>query len=117
FVSASITPNGAGNGQIVWTNLGTLATGTATNLIVSLLATNATALATNFAIAASPGNTTNTGNAAFANLAAPVAAVTVNKTIVVPASGAAGIGQTIQYALQVYNSGAAILTNLSLVDN
>ena len=116
YVSASIPPNSAGNGQIVWTNLGTLATGTATNIIVSLLATNTTALGTNVAIASSPGNTTNSGGVAFTNLAAPVAAVTVNKTVNFPASGIAGIGQTVQYNLQVYNSGSAVLTNLSLVD-
>jgi uncharacterized repeat protein (TIGR01451 family) len=95
FVSANVSPTTAGNGQITWTNLGTLALGTDTNLIVTLLVTNVSALATNFAIAASPGNTTNAGNVAFTNLAAPTAAVTVNKTILSPAGSLAGIGQAV----------------------
>ncbi len=117
FVSANITPNTAGNGQITWTNLGTLAIGADTNLIISLLVTNTSALATNFAIAASPGNTTNTGTVAFTNIAAPVAAVTVNKTITAPAGSQAGIGQTVSFNLQVFNSGYLALTNLALTDS
>ncbi|HEV2695398.1 MAG TPA: Ig-like domain-containing protein, partial [Verrucomicrobiae bacterium] len=116
YVTATPAPNVTAGGQIVWSNLGTLANGASTNLVVSLLVNSTNFLATNTAIAASPGNTTNSGSVTFTNLAKPVAAVTVNKTLISPASGSAGIGQTIQYNLQVYNSGYATLTNLSLVD-
>ena len=117
YVSANVPPTTAGNGQITWTNLGTLAIGADTNLIVTLLVTNVSPLATNFATAASPGNTTNTGNVTFTNLAAPVAAVTVNKTILSPTGAQAGIGQAVSFNLQVFNSGYLALTNLSLTDN
>jgi uncharacterized repeat protein (TIGR01451 family) len=43
--------------------------------------------------------------------------VQVTKTLVSPANSQAGIGQTVQFNLQVINTGNTVLTNLSLADN
>ena len=115
FVSASIAPNSVINGQIIWTNIGSLASGSLTNVIVSLLATNTAALATNQATAVSSG-VTNFNQVTFVNNANPTPAVTVNKTIFSPSGGKAGIGQAVQFNLQVVNSGYTVLTNLALTD-
>ena len=117
YVTASVTPNLAGNGQVLWTNLGTLAVGASTNFTITLLATNVAAPVTNTFIAHAPGNTTNTTSVTFTNVAAPVAAIAANKTLLSPSTGQAGIGQAVQFNLQAFNSGFATLTNLSLTDN
>jgi uncharacterized repeat protein (TIGR01451 family) len=40
----------------------------------------------------------------------------MNKTLIAPADGQAGVGESVQYNLQVVNSGSTVLTNVSVVD-
>ncbi|MBI3882634.1 MAG: tandem-95 repeat protein, partial [Verrucomicrobia bacterium] len=53
---------------------------------------------------------------ATASISAPVASVAVSKVLVVPADGQAGIGEPVQFTLQVINTGTTTLTNVTLTD-
>ncbi len=117
FVSASVPANTTNAGSIIWTNLGSFSPGQETNLTVTFLTTGPSALATNFMTANSPGTATNTGTATLTVAGLPAPGITASKTVLAPLNGLTSVGQTVQYNLQVVNSGYATLTNISLVDN
>ena len=99
-----------------WTNLGSFLPGQATNITVTFQAISASALATNSMTAAAVGGATNTGIATMTIAGLPVPGITASKTILSPLNGITSVGQTVQYNLQVVNSGYTTLTNISLVD-
>ena len=117
YISSSIPANVTNAGKLTWTNLGSFLPGQVTNITIFFLATNTAALVTNAATAASVGETTNSGSATFTVAGAPTPGITVSKSILSPVNGQAGVGQTVQYNLQVVNSGTTTLTNVSLKDN
>jgi uncharacterized repeat protein (TIGR01451 family) len=117
FISASVPVNTTSAGKLTWTNLGSFYPGQETNITVNLLATNASTAATNSMTASSLFAVTNTSSVVMAIAGPPAPGITASKTILSPLNGLAGVGQTVQYNLQVVNSGYATLTNISLVDN
>jgi uncharacterized repeat protein (TIGR01451 family) len=117
FVSASVPINTTNAGKLAWTNLGSFYPGQSTNISVFLLATNASALATNSMTATSLNAATNTGITTIIIAGLPTPGITASKTLLSPMNGLASVGQTVEYNLQVVNSGYTTLTNILLVDN
>ena len=117
FISASVPASTTNAGQLTWTSLGSFYPGQFTNISVYLQATNVSPSVTNFMTASSLYAATNTSYASLVISSLPVAAVAVHKTLLSPPSGLAGVGQTVQYNLQVVNSGFTTLTNVSLEDD
>jgi uncharacterized repeat protein (TIGR01451 family) len=117
FVSAGINVSKTNAGSLLWTNLGSFVPGQSTNVNVFLKATNTSALATNFMIASSQFGATNTNSVTIIIAPAPAPGISASKTIISPMSGTASVGQTVQFNLQVFNSGYTTLTNISLVDS
>ena len=115
FVSATTgtTINGS---LVVWTNLGSLAAGAATNLTVTVTAPVTGASLTNLAAGGSPTSdpnpTNNTSLPVFTGVT-PLADVSVSKT------GPAGIifGTNFSYTISVTNFGPSIATAVSVTDS
>ncbi len=116
-VTLVVTPPGVlvNGGQLVWTNLGSLAANAATNLTVSVTAPLATLSLTNIAGAGSPTsdpNPTNNTSPPVITTVTPVADLTIAKTgpAFVLAAG------TINYTITVTNLGPSSASSVVVTD-
>jgi uncharacterized repeat protein (TIGR01451 family) len=113
YVSASVVPNTVASGSLTWTNVGPLAPGASTDLLVNLTGLDAATPAT------SAVNVT-TGGGPTASSSAPVIitrpAVTVTKTLISPNPGPANKGDDVVFNLAVQNTGTTVLTTVPLED-
>ena len=101
--------------MLTWTNLGAFQPGQLTNITVIFTATSAAALATNsVTVLAAGGRPTPAPPPSPSRRARARHHDEQNAGF--PANGQAGVGQTVQYNLQIVNSGYTTLTNLSLTD-
>lgn len=121
YVSATPTASGGGGGIVFWSNLGPLAAGNSTSVTVNFHVEGPCSPATNLAVVDSARDANGdpvppaTGSATVTTTA-PAPAVTVIKTVIVPAGGAAYIGDPIQYQVEIKNTGVTDITDLTLTD-
>ena len=109
------TVDNTDDGIVNWANVGPLAPGASTNLLVTFTAVGSTAgqLATNLVIAAPTGMTVKTNTATYST---SLPGFSVAKTVTTPASGAALVGDPVVFQITVVNTGDVTLATIPVED-
>ncbi len=110
FDTAVPPPDAAGAGTLAWNNVGPLAPGAATNVVVDFTAAGPSPAATNRAVATA-GAAVSTNTAA---VAVTQPALVVAKTVLTP--GPASFGELVLFRVAVTNTGSTAVAELPLED-
>jgi uncharacterized repeat protein (TIGR01451 family) len=121
YDSASPTPDAAGGGIAVWSNLGSLGVGAATSVVINFRARGPCSPAVNTAIVKSALDVNGdyaplvSDDAELITLALPPDAQ-LAKTLTAPQTGLAYLGDLVTYTVRIANTGPNALTRLVLTD-
>jgi len=113
YVSASVPPDASGAGSLTWNGLGPLAPGQSVAVSVNFTALAVASPALNSAQGAADGIVTNN---ASAGVIITRSALTITKSLLVPAAGPVDIGSNVTFRVVVENTGTTAIESLPFED-
>ena len=114
FVSASAAPGTIAGTNLIWSNIGPLAPGQSTNILLTFAASGSAAPATDAANASGGGAVTGS---ASANVTITHPAITVTKTKLSPTNDVVSISSNVVFQIVVKNTGDTAIPTIPLEDD
>ena len=114
FVSASAAPSTIAGTNLIWNNIGPLATGQSTNILLTFTASASAAPATDAVNASGGGGVTGS---ASVNVTITHPAIAVTKTKLSPTNDVVSIGNNVVFQIVIQNTGNTAVPTIPLEDD
>jgi uncharacterized repeat protein (TIGR01451 family) len=114
FLSASLAPGTISGTNLVWNNIGPLAAGQSTNIVLTFTALSSASPATD-AASASSGTGVTGSSSALVTITRP--ALTLTKTRLSPTNDVVSIGSNVVFEIVLRNTGDTVIPTIPLEDD